>query len=232
MIVDLPPGSPVQALSDKVWAVLKEQPGIGPNLADKPPRVVYTLQTASEIYGPQYSFDAIADTTNEQIILYRSNEFLGFQPRGELRKIAMKMKKKRFPELTQYQAESLHLLIHEHLHFLQSGRQYFTMTPAQRDWEEGIVDVNSITYTQTVAWKLLKDRYAGTYVSPSYNCVDQVDTLSVRATFSKKAKDRNARLWQRDMLIWSPAQRDAEITRLGIDPNVSCEPKGEGLWFN
>lgn len=222
MIADLPPANPVQALSNQVFVLLKGQPGIGQSLGEIPPRVVFNTQTSEEVYGVPFVV-AEAEQPKNQITIYKTDPSVGFQLQSKLWNLKVQMskiRKNRF--LTADEIESIHVLIHEHFHFAQ-GKYWFTMTPMQRRWEEGIVDAASMDYVQAVAWKFFRDGESSWEATESYSCATKIRTYSTIATKSRKWTDYAARVWRRNMLVSSPDQRDAELQRIGVDPNTDCE---------
>jgi hypothetical protein len=223
MIYDLPPTSPVQALSNQVFVFLKGQPGIGSSLGAEAPRIVFDTETSEFTWGPGNKFDAQANYFENKIVIYKTAPNLGFQLQSKLHNIKVQMakiRKNRF--LRQSEVETIHILIHEHFHFAQ-GQYWYATTPMQRHWEEGIVDAAAMDYIQPVIWKFFRDRVSGWEANPSYSCTDVIRTYSTIATKSRKWTDYAARVWRRDMLISTPDQRDAELTRIGVDPNSDCE---------
>lgn len=218
MISDLPPAPPqAQLVSDLVHTHLLSMPDLGKALNREAPRVYVDPRTSSIAWDLPY-LNAQALALPEGITFYKVD---GAQPIKTLKSIGLKINSRRTHFFTHHDAEAIHVLIHEHFHYM-NNLGWKGMNSAQREWEEGFVDAAAVDLTTPIGFRITGEHGLGDMVRPLYRCANVVRYASRLAT-GDSTRSYAARQWRRWAVTLTATQRDAELIRIGMDPSRGCE---------
>lgn len=212
MIVDLPPGHPVQALSDAVrWVIITQTP-VGLMVGERPPpRLMISDSPLGEIAaGLLSSPDAMAFPSTSLIVL-------GPQPASLVRTAELAGARAR---LNASQEAQVHLMVHEHLHMTAAGAEALGAGRESAVVEEAAVDAVAGDLVPQVV-RSLTGRVMRDDAPLSYpECVRTVRVASTVATGSGTWRDAAAASWRMRLLMAPPVERVAMLARTGTGTDV------------
>lgn len=214
MTADLPPGHPVQSLSDAVHEVLVTQTPVGLMIGDRTaPRVMVSDGPLGGTAAGLLTIpDAIAYPTTRTIVI-------GPQPARLVRTAELAGAR---AALTPRQQAQMQLLVHEHLHMTTSGETALNGGRQSASIEEAAVDAVTADVTPQVVRTLTGQAPAADPGDPhAYPaCVADIRLASTVATASRSWRDLGAALWRMRLVMAPPAERVAMLARTGTGPEV------------